>query len=103
MLHNIYFNVDDLLKEVKEKGKYTPQKAFFKFYGYLMFELRDKPFSSLQNYKNTKFISLFDLYFDYYSPIFFKRNYYTNYLVGLEKDEPVKNNRYFGNVHMNHR
>jgi hypothetical protein len=103
MLHNIYVKVDDVLAEIKEKGKFTPPKVFFRFYGYIMFEIRDKPFSTLQNYQNTKYISLFDLYFDFYSPIFFKRNYFCDYLVGLDKDEPLKNTRYFGNVHLNHR
>lgn len=36
-LHNIYVSVDDVLKEVKQKGKYTPPKVFFKFHGYIMF------------------------------------------------------------------
>lgn len=103
-LHNIYINVDDLLLEIKEKGKYTPPKIFFKYYGYIMFELREKTFSTLQNYRNTKYISLFDLYFDFYSPIFFKRSYYNAYLCGYHNKEDSKEfNRYFGNVHINHR
>ena len=48
----------------------------------MMVEIRDKPFSSLQSYYNTKYISLFDLYFNYYSPIFFKRDSYVDYLSG---------------------
>ena len=68
-----------------------------------MFKIRDKTFSNLKNYKNTKYISLFDLYFDYYTPILFKRSYYNMYLVGLQDDEPAKNHRYFGNVQINHR
>lgn len=68
-----------------------------------MVELREKPFSQLNSYRNTKYISLFDLYFDFYSPIFFKRDHFTQYLVGLDSDAPKKNTRYFGNVHINHR
>lgn len=84
MLHNIYIPVDDVLKEIKEKGKYTPPKIFFRFNGYMMFEIRDKPISTLQNYKNSRYISLFDLFFDYYTPIFFKRTYYNMYLIGFD-------------------
>lgn len=102
-LQNIYVKVDDVLAETKEKGKYTPPSVFFKFQGYLMFQLRDKPFSSLQGFRNTKYISLFDLYFDYYTPIFFKRSYYDMYLTGLADEDPKLNTRYFGNVHINKR
>jgi hypothetical protein len=90
MLQNIYVNVDDLLMEIKEKGKFTPPKVLFRFFGYIMFELREKPFSTLQNYRNTKYISLFDLYFDYYTPIFFKRSYYDAYLCGYHGKEDTK-------------
>lgn len=68
-----------------------------------MFEIRDKPLSNLIGYRNSRYISLFDLYFDYYSAIFFKRNYYAQYLVGFQKDEALKYSRYFGNVNLNHR
>ena len=68
-----------------------------------MFKLREKTFSNLINYKNRQYISLFDLYFDYYTPILFKRSYYNMYLVGFDKDDPIKNHRYFGNVQINHR
>jgi hypothetical protein len=43
------------------------------------------------------------LYFDYYSPIFFKRNYYNQYLVGFQKEDAILYSRYFGHVHLNHR
>jgi hypothetical protein len=94
---------DDVVSEVRETGRFVPPKVFFKFHGYVMCELRPKPFSSLQCYKNTKYISLFDLYFDYYSPIFFKRDHFREYLAGFEEDAPLKNSRYFGNVYLNHR
>jgi len=68
----------------------------------MMVELRDKPFGNLSNYRNTKHISLFDLYFDYYSPIPFKRDYYNQYLVGFDPEDH-SNVRYFGNVNLNHR
>jgi hypothetical protein len=48
-------------------------------------------------------ISLFDLYFEYYSPIFFKRDHFREYLVGFEKEAPLPNSRYFGNVFLNYR
>lgn len=48
-------------------------------------------------------ISLFDLYFEYYSPIFFKRDHFREYLVGFEKEAPLPNSRYFGNVYLNYR
>jgi hypothetical protein len=40
-LHSIYINRKDLLKELKEKGKYTPPGIFFRYYGYNYFEIRD--------------------------------------------------------------
>ncbi len=94
---------DDVVSEIKEKGKFTPPNIFFKYHGYIMFEIRPKTLSTLQGYRNTKYISLFDLYFDYYSPIFFKRDYYREYLTGFVEDAPLKNNRYFGNVYLNYR
>jgi hypothetical protein len=54
-LQNVYVLADDVLKEIKEKGSFTPPKVFFKYHGYMMVELRDKPFSTLQCYKNTKY------------------------------------------------
>ena len=68
-----------------------------------MFEIRDKPFSNLMNYRNTRYISLFELYFDYYSPIFFKRDYFKEYLTGFTKEDAHLHTRYFGNVYLNHR
>ena len=102
-LQNVYIKVDDILEEIEEKGKYTPPKVMFKFKGYIMAEIRDKPFSTLQCFRNTKYISLFDLYFDFYSPVFFKRSYFNMYLTGFNDDsnEARKNTRYFGNVHLN--
>jgi len=94
--------VDDVLREIKTNGKFTPPKVLFKFRGYMMFELREMPISSLQNFRNSNYISLFDLYFDFYSPIFFKRSYYNMYLTGFDEEKP-KDTRYFGNVQLNHR
>ena len=86
----------DIIEEIEKKGKYNPPKILIRFHGYLGFEIREKPLS-LKNYKNTDYISLFDLYFDYYSPIFLKKDQYCQYLVG--KDEP----QLFGWVHFNKR
>lgn len=61
-----------------------------------MFQIRDKPIT-LKNYKDTDYISLFDLYFDQYSPIFLKKDNFCHYLVG--KDEM----QYFGWVHLNNK
>lgn len=63
-----------------------------------MFDIREKPLS-LQNYRDTEYISLFDLFFDYYSPIPIKRHEFNEYLVGF-KDEDLK---MYGQVHINHR
>ncbi len=63
-----------------------------------MFDLREKPLS-LANYRDTEYISLFDLFFDYYSPIPSKRHEYNEYCVGLN-DEDLK---MYGQVHINHR
>lgn len=95
-LQNIYVRVKDVIKEIEDKGNYTPPKVFTRFHGYIMFELRDKPIS-LRNYKDTEYVSLFDLYFDYYSPMFLKKDQFCQYLVG--KDEP----ELFGWVYLNHR
>lgn len=48
-----------------------------------MFKIREKPLK-LSNYKDTDYISLFDLYFDLYSPVFMKRDNFTHYLVGKD-------------------
>lgn len=61
-----------------------------------MFRIRDKPLS-LRNYQNTEYISLFDLYFDYYSPMFFKKDKYNAYILGHKTPE------HFGYVTLNHR
>ncbi len=52
---------------------------------------------TLSNYKDTDYISLFDLYFNSYSPIFMKKDNFTQYLVGKDEKE------YFGWVHLNNR
>lgn len=54
-LHNVYVLADDVLREIKEKGSFTAPKVFLKYHGYIMVELRDKPFSTMQCYKNTKY------------------------------------------------
>ena len=61
-----------------------------------MAEIREKPIT-LANYRDTDYISVFDLYFEYYSPIWLKKDCFSEYLVG--KDEL----QYFGYVHMNTR
>lgn len=61
-----------------------------------MFEIREKPLS-LANYKDTDYISIFDLFFDYYSPIFLKKDKFAQYLV--EKD----NMDLFGWVYLNNK
>ena len=88
----------DVADEIEETGKFTPPKVFFRYYGYVMFNIREKPLS-LANYRETEYISLFDLFFDYYSSIPVKRHEYNEYVVGL-KDEDMK---MFGQVHMNNR
>ena len=75
--------MSDVVKEIEKTGKYTPPKVFYRYHGYLMLEIREKPLT-LQNYRFTEYISLFDLYFTYYSPIFFKRDTYLNYVTGLD-------------------
>lgn len=95
-LQNIYVKVKDLIAQIKETGKYTPPKVFIKFHGYILFQLRDKPIT-LVNYRDTDYVSLFDLYFENYSALFLKRDYYMQYLV--EKD----NKELFGYVYLNHR
>ena len=62
----------------------------------MFFDIREKPLS-LENYRDTEYVSLFDLYFDYYSPIPIKRHEYNEYLVGF-KDEDLK---MYGQVHIN--
>ena len=96
MLQNVYVRVRDVISEIEQKGKYHPPYVFFRFYGFIMVSIREKPIS-LKNYRDTDFISLFDLYFNYYSPIFFKKDKYSHYLVG-EDDE-----KFFGWVHLNNR
>jgi hypothetical protein len=54
---------------------------------------------SLANYRDTEYISLFDLFFDYYSPIPVKRHEFNEYVVGL-KDDDLK---MFGQAHINNR
>lgn len=95
-LHNIYVRVKDLVKELETKGKYTPPQVFLRFHGFIMFEIREKPIS-LRNYRDTDYVSLFDLYFDEYSPIFLKKDHFAQYLVG--KDEI----QYFGWVYLNNK
>jgi hypothetical protein len=93
-LHNIYVKVSDVISEIKTKGKFTPPQVFIKFHGYIMVEIREKPMT-LSTYRNTDYISLFELYFDYYSPIYLKHDNFCHYLVG--KDD--KDN--FGWVYLN--
>jgi hypothetical protein len=93
-LHNVYVKVSDVIDEIRKKGKYTPPQVFIKFHGFVMVKIREKPMT-LSCYRDTDYISLFELYFDYFSPIFMKRDNYCNYLVG--KDEK----QYFGWVHLN--
>ena len=85
----------DVVDEIEAKGKYTPPTVLFKYYGFIMFQIRDKPLS-LINYRNTEYVSIFDLFFDYYSPIPIKRHEYNEYVVGLN-DEDLRN---FGQVHL---
>lgn len=53
----------------------------------------------MANYRDTEYISLFDLFFDYYSPIPVKRHEFNEYVVGLKDDEM----KMFGQVHINNK
>ena len=92
----MYVKVKDVISELKSTGKFVPPVIFLRFHGYVMAEIREKPLS-LRNYKDSEYISVFDLFFDYYSPIFLKKNKFSEYLVN--KDDP----EYFGWVHLNNR
>ena len=93
---NIYVRVRDVIKEIETTGRYQPPQVLFIFHGFIMAEMRDKPIS-LKNYRDTEYISLFDLYFDAYSPIFFKRDRFCQYLVAKDEED------LFGWVYLNTR
>ena len=79
-MQNIYVRVKDVISEIEQKGSFQPPVILFRFHGFIMAELREKPLT-LRNYRDTEFISLFDMYFDYYSPIFLKKDKFCEYLV----------------------
>lgn len=43
ILQNIFVNVSDVLEEIQSTGTYTPPGIFMRFYGYLYFQIRNKP------------------------------------------------------------
>jgi hypothetical protein len=87
--------VKDVIHELNTKGSFRPPQIFIKFHGYVMFEIREKPMT-LNLYRDTDHISLFELFFSHYSSIFLKRDNFCQYLVGKDQDE------YFGWVYLNH-
>lgn len=95
-LQNTLIKASDILEEIEKTGKYTPPKIFFNFRGFIMFEIREKPFSLL-NYKGWEYVSLFQLYFDYYSPIYFRHPYFSQFRVYHEPNR----HRHFGFVNFN--
>jgi|JI6StandDraft_1071083.scaffolds.fasta_scaffold02457_2 hypothetical protein len=59
---------------------------------------------NLSNVGNEEWISLFDLYFKYYSPLLVKKSdyyEYTSYYGGGKRDKPSDD--FLGSVHLNHR
>ena len=79
-LHNIYVSKEHLLEELNTKGYFECPGVFFRFYGFIFFKLRPKKLN-LENYKGEKWISLFDLYFKYYSPAYYYADYFDTHFT----------------------
>lgn len=87
-LHSIYVNRNDVLKELKEKGRYDPPGVFFRYYGFNYFKIREGMPLNLSNYNGEMWISLFDLFFKYYSPLFVKKSDYYEYTTHYGDSSP---------------
>ncbi|CAD8131411.1 unnamed protein product [Paramecium pentaurelia] len=76
ILQSIFVNVNDVLSEIERTGTYTPPGIFFRFYGYVYFQIRRKPINIENLVKAQKYISLFDLFFQYQTPVLYYHNQY---------------------------
>ncbi|CAD8090571.1 unnamed protein product [Paramecium sonneborni] len=68
-LQNIFVPVEEVLNQIEKNGEYTPPGIFMQFYGYIYFKIRHKPVIIENLIKSKQYISLFDLYFHYQTPI----------------------------------
>ena len=91
ILNNIFVPVEFVLDEIKQKGKYTPPGIFFKFYGYIYFQIRDKPINKENLVNAGQYISLFDLYFNYNNPIQYYHREYTEIPLYCEEKDWIPN------------
>lgn len=111
-LQNIYIDVQTLKNILKKKGHYEPPAVIIKYYGSILFKLRaNMPMKTgwIEDYEknNRKYVSLYDLYFDYHSnlpyihPLFYDFFVQTHYKIIDTMQNTIP--EYGGEVHQNHR
>lgn len=71
VFQNIMITKKDVKKIIQEKGSFEPPGVFFRYFGFIYVRIRRKGIiqERLEKLNDNDKISLFDLFFDYYSPI----------------------------------
>ena len=98
-------------KSLQETGFYEPPGAFFRFYGFIYIKIRNKPIiaENLEEHikNNQNYISVFDLFFRYTTPILLANDEY--YEIPLKHEGYITDTTtkegigWLGNVILNHR
>lgn len=93
----IEINRNLLKKTIEEKGFYEPPGIFTRFFGFIYIKLRKMPMI-VENLKpGLEWISLFDLYMHYHSPLPYINEDFFEFKINSQKFG------WLGNVTLNHR
>jgi len=111
VLKHLHVKVSDVMKSLREKGYYEAPGAFFKFFGFMYVKIHRKPIA-VENLKacldnNEKYISVYDLFFNYSTPILLANNQFFEIPLKHESYIPDTTTKEFcgwiGNATLNHR
>ncbi|KAM3131029.1 hypothetical protein pb186bvf_016841 [Paramecium bursaria] len=100
-LQSIFVRIEDVLDQIKNNGVYKPPIVTFQYYGLIAFKIRNKPINIQKLINSDEYISLFDLYFQYKSPLPYYFNEFEEFRLENSKYDEDRNNYFIGNVYLN--
>ncbi len=98
VLKSIMINKKYIKEEIKKNGHYSTPIIYFRFLGFIKLKIRKKNINYENLMKDGKYISLFDLYFHYSSPLLLVNDVFYDFRI-------INTNNYdtSGFVKLNHR
>eukprot|EP01017_Pseudomicrothorax_dubius_P036207 TRINITY_DN5164_c0_g2_i1.p1 TRINITY_DN5164_c0_g2~~TRINITY_DN5164_c0_g2_i1.p1 ORF type:complete len:174 (+),score=19.39 TRINITY_DN5164_c0_g2_i1:13-534(+) len=101
-----YIKVADLKKILKEKGEYKPPAVLFQYFGFNMIKIRKKPMIAAFD-NDEAWVSLFDLYFRYTTPLTIRfpefYEFPVKFYANTEGRTTENSGIWLGKAYLNHR